>query len=39
MHLPGGELLIIVYELGEEVRIFMEGEAVLVFDGVMEIEI
>ena len=39
VHLPGGELLIIVYELGEEVRIFMEGEAVLVFDGVMEIEI
>jgi len=39
VHLPGGELLIIVYELGEEVRIFMEGEAVLVFDGVMELDI
>ncbi len=39
VHLPGGELLIIVYEMGEEVRIFMEGEAVLVFDGVMELEI
>ncbi len=37
VHLPGGELLIIVYEIGEELRIFMEGEAVLVFDGVMEI--
>jgi diaminopimelate epimerase len=39
VHLPGGELLIIVYEMGEEVRIFMEGEAILVFDGVMELEI
>ncbi len=39
VHLPGGELLRIVYEMGEEVRIFMEGEAVLVFDGVMELEI
>lgn len=39
VHLPGGELLIIVYEMGGEVRIFMEGEAVLVFDGVMELEI
>ncbi len=39
VHLPGGELLIIVYEIGEEVRIFMEGEAILVFDGVMELDI
>lgn len=39
VHLPGGELLIIVYEMGGEVRIFMEGEAILVFDGVMELEI
>lgn len=39
VHLPGGELLIIVFEMDEEVRLFMEGEAVLVFDGVMEIEI
>ena len=39
VHLPGGELLIIVYEIGEEIRIFMEGEAVLVFDGVMELDI
>ncbi len=39
VHLPGGELLIIVYKIGEEVRIFMEGEAVLVFDGVMELDI
>jgi diaminopimelate epimerase len=37
VHLPGGELLIIVYDMGNELRIFMEGEAVLVFDGVMEI--
>jgi diaminopimelate epimerase len=39
VHLPGGELLIIVYDMGNELRIFMEGEAVLVFDGVMEITI
>lgn len=39
VHLPGGELLIIVYDMGEETTLFMEGEAVLVFDGVMEIEI
>ncbi len=39
VHLPGGELLIIIYKFGDEVRVFMEGEAVLVFDGVMEIEI
>ena len=39
VHLPGGELLIIIYEMGEEIRIFMEGEAVLVFDGVMELDI
>jgi diaminopimelate epimerase len=39
VHLPGGELLIIVYEMGEETTLFMEGEAVLVFDGVMELEI
>jgi diaminopimelate epimerase len=39
VHLPGGELLIIVYEIGDEVTLFMEGEAVLVFDGVMELEI
>ena len=39
VHLPGGELLIIVFEMDEEVRVFMEGEAVLVFDGVMELEI
>jgi diaminopimelate epimerase len=39
VHLPGGELFIVVYEMGEEIRLFMEGEAILVFDGVMEIEI
>ena len=39
VHLPGGELLIIVYEIGDEVTLFMEGEAILVFDGVMELEI
>ncbi len=37
VHLPGGELLIIVYEMGEETTLFMEGESVSVFDGVMEI--
>jgi diaminopimelate epimerase len=39
VHLPGGELLIIVFEMDEEVRVFMEGEAVLVFDGVMELDL
>jgi len=39
VHLPGGELLIIVYDIDNELRAFMEGEAVLVFDGVMELEI
>ncbi len=39
VHLPGGELLIIIYEMDDDIRVFMEGEAVLVFDGVMEIEI
>lgn len=39
VHLPGGELLIIIYEMDEETTLFMEGEAVLVFDGVMELEI
>lgn len=39
VHLPGGELFIIVYEMGDETTLFMEGEAVLVFDGVMELEI
>ena len=37
VHLPGGELLIIVYEIGEETTLFMERESVSVFDGVMEI--
>ncbi len=39
VHLPGGELLIVVYDMGAELRVFMEGTAVLVFDGVMELEV
>jgi diaminopimelate epimerase len=39
VHLTGGDLLIIIYNMGRELRAIMEGEAVLVFEGVMEIEI
>ncbi len=39
VHLPGGELLIVVYDMGGELKVFMEGDADLVFDGVMEIDI
>jgi diaminopimelate epimerase len=39
VHLPGGELLIVVYDMGGELKVFMEGDANLVFDGVMELDI
>ncbi len=39
VHLPGGELQIDVYQEGNELGAFMEGEAVLVFDGLMGIDI
>jgi len=39
VHLPGGELILTVYEEDGDLGAFMEGDAVLVFDGVMEIRI
>ena len=39
VHLPGGELQIVVYENNGQLGGFMEGEAVLVFDGVIKINI
>ncbi len=37
VHLPGGDLQIKVYEKDWAIGAFMEGDAVLVFDGVIEI--
>lgn len=39
VHLPGGDLRIEVYEKDNVLGAFMEGDAVLVFDGIMKIEI
>jgi diaminopimelate epimerase len=39
IHLPGGDLQIEVYEKGSQLGGFMEGDAVLVFDGQMKLEI
>lgn len=39
VHLPGGELIIMVYPKEGNLGAIMEGEAILVFDGVMEIRI
>lgn len=39
VHLPGGDLQIEVYKINDELGGFMEGDAVLVFDGVMQLEI
>jgi Diaminopimelate epimerase len=39
VHLPGGDLKINVYENNETLGAFMEGDAVLVFDGIIEISI
>ena len=38
VHLPGGDLLILVQEVDGRLKAFMEGEAKLVFDGVMDFE-
>ncbi|ADL59285.1 MULTISPECIES: diaminopimelate epimerase [Methanothermobacter] len=35
VHLPGGELKIDVYQEGTELGAYMEGDAVLVFDGIL----
>ncbi len=39
VHLPGGDLQIDVYENNGQLGGFMEGNAVLVFDGIMQLEI
>jgi len=39
VHLPGGDLQIEVYENNGQLGGFMEGDAVLVFDGIMQLEI
>lgn len=39
VHLPGGDLQIEVYENNGQLGGFMEGDAVLVFDGIMRLEI
>jgi len=39
VHLPGGELQIDVYQDKNELGAFMEGDAVLVFDGIMVMDI
>jgi diaminopimelate epimerase len=39
VHLPGGDLKINVYENNETLGAFMEGDAVLVFDGVIKTNI
>lgn len=38
VHLPGGDLQITVYEKDEKLGAFMEGDAVSVFEGIMELE-
>jgi len=38
VHLPGGELKITVYQKDDEVGAFMEGDAVTVFNGCMELK-
>lgn len=39
VHLPGGDLQISVYEDGERLGAFMEGDAVSVFEGIMELDL
>jgi diaminopimelate epimerase len=39
VHLPGGDLQITVYEKDGNLGAFMEGDAVSVFEGIMEVEI
>ncbi|NYB52686.1 MAG: diaminopimelate epimerase [Methanobacteriaceae archaeon] len=39
VHLPGGDLEISVYEDANELGAFMEGDAVSVFEGIMELEL
>lgn len=39
VHLPGGQLQITVYEKDGKLGAFMEGDAVSVFEGIMELEL
>lgn len=39
VHLPGGDLLITIYEEDGKLGAFMAGDAVLVFEGIMELEL
>jgi diaminopimelate epimerase len=39
VHLPGGDLLITIYEEDGKLGSFMEGDAILVFEGIMELEL
>ncbi len=39
VHLPGGDMQITVYEDKEKLGAFMEGDAVSVFEGIMELEL
>ncbi len=39
VHLPGGLLQITVYEKDGKLGAFMEGDAVSVFEGIMELEL
>lgn len=39
VHLPGGELHVTVYHDGDELGAYMEGDAVIVFEGDIELEI
>jgi diaminopimelate epimerase len=39
VHLPGGDLNITVYEEDGQLGAFMEGVAVLSFDGVIDLEL
>lgn len=39
VHLPGGDLYITIYHLKEELGAFMEGDAVMVFEGKLNMQI
>jgi diaminopimelate epimerase len=39
VHLPGGDLKITTYKNGDDLGAFMEGDAVSVFEGIMELDL
>jgi diaminopimelate epimerase len=39
VHLPGGELIVSIYEEEGKIGALMEGDAFLVFDGIIEVEL